>query len=92
MERKNGNSKNSDNPSEIAKDIKRFTDDSNYLSDRYSSLLSRYPSQWVAVFNKRVQANHKDLEKLLSVLDKKKLPRGKVVIEFLDTEQHVLVL
>lgn len=79
-------------PKQVERELERFRRSTAVLSSRQSRLIERYPKQWVAVLDGKVVAHAKTFDSLLSQVDKKKLPRGRVVVRYIDKTQRTMIL
>ena len=68
----------------------------NQSARRFSSdrprLIDRYQKQWVAVHNGKVKAQSGSLKALMKQVDEKNLPRGRLMVRFIDQDHQTLVL
>ena len=79
-------------PGQVAADLERFRKSEQALSSRYPRLVDSYAKQWVAVHNGKVRAHAKTLDALLTQVDKKKLPRGKLIVRYIAKSQRTMIL
>ena len=79
-------------PAKICKELAAFRETAMFLSSNRPRLIEHYPDQWVALFDKQVQAHGDELEAVLEELDVKGLPRERAIVRFLDTKPRTLVL
>ena len=79
-------------PAKICKELAAFRETAMFLSSNRPRLIERYPDQWVALFDNRVQAHGDELTSVLEELDAKGLPRERAIVRYLDTKPRTLVL
>ncbi len=73
-------------------ELRRFSRDVDYYQAHREDLLSKYPDQWVAIFNQRVVGAHSDYERLLDQLEENHVPLGRVFIELATRKDELLIL
>ena len=74
----------------IAKKLKRFTQDNEFVSKHWKKLLKQHPDQWIAVLGGKVTVFADDLETLIGSIPEE--DRGSTVIRFVDTDPKTLIL
>ena len=79
-------------PRKVDQELRRFRKSSQRLSERQSRLIEQYPQEWVAGFDGKVVAHARTFTGLLTRVDKKKLPRGQVIVRYIDTTQRTMIL
>ena len=79
-------------PSGVDRDLQAFRRSARVLSSRHPRLIDRYPKQWVAVHQGKVRAQGKTLRSLLAQVDKKGLPRERLIVRFIDKTQRTMIL
>lgn len=80
------------NPKVVDRDLQRFRRSARILSSDRPRLIERYPKQWIAVHNGKVQAQGKTLRSVLTQLDKKGVPRRRVIVRFIDKTPRTMIL
>jgi hypothetical protein len=76
----------------IKEELERARSDALYFESRRPELLHRYPNHWVAVYDKQVVGTAKELPILLTQIDNRGVPRDRVFIEYLTTDDTPLVV
>ena len=79
-------------PKRLDRELQRFRKATELLSSRHLSLIERYPKQWVAVYDGKVRARAKTFDSLMAQVDRKKLPRGHIIVRYIDKAQRTLIL
>lgn len=74
------------------RELDRYRDDALYLEENRAELLRRYPERWIAIYNRQVVGAAKDPGRLIRQLDRKGIPPGDVVREYLTEKEDVLIL
>lgn len=74
------------------KELERFKKDMDYYETHREELLSKYPEQWVAIFNEDVVDAAPDAEQLLDELRKKGVPTEHVFVQHLTRKDELLIL
>jgi hypothetical protein len=78
-------------PAEFLRRQLSFKKSCDYFDAHYFELLSRYPDQYVGIFDGEVRAHATDLIEVLAQLDSLNVPRGITYIEFLATNPRAEV-
>jgi hypothetical protein len=79
-------------PRSVDRDLQVFRRSARVLSSRDPRLIDRYAKQWVAVYQGKVCAQGKTLRSLLAQVDKKGLPRERLIVRFIDKTQRTMIL
>jgi hypothetical protein len=79
-------------PKEIARDLRAFSWTAQFLTSNERRLLKKYPKQWVALYDGKVQASAKSLEEAISKLEQQQLPPNESIIWYMDTSGRKLVV
>lgn len=79
-------------PEKIIEELLQFRKDVILLAQLRPNLTKKYPDKWVAFHNGKVIRIEDTLGGLLKELDKQRLPRNKVVTQFLSTAKRVMIL
>lgn len=77
---------------EEIKEMKEFEEDRIFLEEHKSNLRKKFPNKWVAIYNKQLVAVADDLESLIDELKNKNISPSKAVVEFLPTDETVMIL
>lgn len=80
------------NPDELAQQLKAFARDAEVFSSAREHLIAKYPKQWVAVYDGKVQATSSTLPKLLQMLDRLKVSRDRAIVRFIDRNERTMIL
>jgi len=72
--------------------LKIFEDDTIWLHNNLSSLRSKFEDNFVAVKDKGVIANGKEIQDVINILEKKNLNPSFIVIEFVHKKGVELIL
>jgi hypothetical protein len=72
-------------PVEFVQRQASFKKSCDYFDAHYFELLTRYPDQYIGIFNGEVRAHATDIHQLIAELDTLAVPRGTTYIEFLAT-------
>jgi len=75
------------------KELETFEGNLKWIDKHYEVLRNKYPDQWVAVLNKRVVGNHKDIKKIIRKL-KESFPQNydHIAVEYISTKKIELIL
>ena len=71
-------------PLEVFKSLEKFEKDSDLFKERYAEFLADYPDQFVVFYDGEVQSHAPDLDEVSRLIDDKDLPRGQVVVKFIE--------
>ena len=72
--------------------MRAFNQSARRFSSDHPRLIDKYPKQWVAVHNGKVKAKSGSLKALMKQVDEKKLPRGRLMVRFIDRNHRTFVL
>jgi hypothetical protein len=78
-------------PEQTARALRRFHRAAQALSSDDPRFIDRYDQKWVAVHGRDVIAAE-TLEQLLRDIDDAQIPRGEVVVRYIDRNERVLIL
>ncbi len=78
---------------DLVKELETFEENLKWIDQHYDALKNKYPDQWVAVFNKKVVGNHKNLKKIIRKL-KESFPQNfdHIATEYISTKKIELIL
>jgi hypothetical protein len=78
---------------DLVKELEAFEGNLKWIDEHYDALKNKYPDQWVAVFNKKVVGNNKNLKKIIRKL-KESFPQNydHVATEYISTKKIELIL
>ncbi len=79
-------------PRKVDRELQRFRTSTRVLSSRHPQLIEKYARQWVAVYEGKVRARAKTFDSLMAQIDKKRLPRGHIVVRYVDKTQRTMIL
>lgn len=71
-------------PEQLAADLKRFGEDSDYIYDHLEEWRELYPDKLVAVFNLQVVAVADTADEMREVLRRDNVPFGRSAIKFIE--------
>ena len=66
--------------------------DSDYLKKSYEDLKKCYQNEFVAIKDGNVIAHHQEMDKILNLIQKKRIDPTTVLIEFLHPSDMILIL
>ena len=78
-------------PKVVARELSSFRKSAQVLSSQSPRLIDRYPRQWVAVYERRVRATGKTLRSLMTQVEKKELPKNRIIVRYIDKNQRTLI-
>ena len=76
----------------VAERLKRFSKSASLFSSQQNNLITKYPKQWVAVFDGKVVANAKTLDEVLAELLRQGVPKGEAMIRYLERQRRKFIL
>lgn len=79
-------------PRSVDSELQLFRKATRVLSSNRPRLIDHYQKQWVAVHQGKVAAQGKTLQSLLTQVDKLGVPRGHVIVRFIDRTQRTMIL
>ena len=79
-------------PEEIDRDLQSFRKSAMLLSSSHPRLVDSYENQWVAVYEGDTVAHGDTLKEVLEKIDKKGIPRGHVVVRYIDRAPRTMIL
>ncbi len=79
-------------PKRLDAELQQFRKDTELFSSRRNSLLKKYPKRWVAFYHGRVRADSATLDSLLAETDRIGIPRGHIVVQFMETDLRTMIL
>lgn len=79
-------------PRKIADELKRYRKSALMLSRQRPRMIEKFPQKWIALFDGEVKATDKSFDKLMEKIDEQKLPRGEILVRFIDNTQRTLIL
>jgi len=81
-----------DNPEDIAKNLKEFSESAKLLSDSKANLLDNHELYWIGIYKGEVSVKSKKLSLLLEKLEKRNIPLEDTVIRFVEKNKRALIL
>ena len=79
-------------PADVDRDIQKFRKSARVLSSKHSRMITRYPKQWIAVYQGKVRAQGRTLRSVLAQIDEKEIPRGDVIVRYIDKNERAMIL
>jgi len=79
-------------PRAVDRELRAFKRTARVLSSKTPRLIDEYPKQWVALYNAKVQAHAATLQSLLAQVEERGLPRGHVIVRYIDRTQRTMIL
>ena len=79
-------------PEEIDRQMRQFKEAAKLLSTDQPRMIGKYPKQWIAVFQGSVAARGRTYASVLEQLNNQKIPRGQVVIRFIEKNHRTMIL
>lgn len=79
-------------PRKIDEELVQFRRAAQRFSSDQPRFIEKYPNQWVAVFDGKVEASAKTHDDLLRAIDEKKLPRNRVMTRYIEDRQRTFIL
>jgi hypothetical protein len=76
----------------VQQELKQYRSDAEYFEEHRAELLEQYPERWVAIYNQQVVGVAKDAKRLKRQLERKGIPPGRVVREYLTQKEELLIL
>lgn len=80
------------NREELDAHFRQFCIDSDYLNSIWAQVKKDYPDQYVAVYKGQIVATHKNLKKLLAMMDDKDVPANHAAVRFAAKKPRKLIL
>ena len=77
---------------QVLEDLSSIRRSQKVFSGQHCQLSREHPNQWVAFHNGQVAALGDSLDGVLEAADEKKIPRGKMVIRYLDPDPKLMIL
>ena len=79
-------------PKDVDREIQSFRRAARVLSSNHPRLIDLYPKRWVAVHRGKVRATGKTFRSVITQVDRKGLPRGSVIVRYIDRNQRTMIL
>jgi hypothetical protein len=79
-------------PKLLDAEMESYRRDVDVLWSHFAELAAKYPKQWVAVYNGKVQASAPNLDRLLVAVAELGLPRERIAVRYMDTTPRRMVL
>lgn len=79
-------------PADVDRDLQKFRESARSLSSKHSSMIARYPKQWIAVHQGKVRAQGRTFRSVLAQIDEKGIPRGDVIVRYIDKDERTMIL
>jgi hypothetical protein len=81
-----------ENIRQVCNEFKCFRKSGLLLSSHHKRMIDHYPEEWVAVYNGIIEAHGTDYEKVLAIIDDKKLPRNLTIMRYISKKQRSMIL
>ena len=79
-------------PKDVACELQSFRRAARVLSSNHPRLIDLYPKQWVAVHRGKVRASGKTFRSVMTQVDEKRLPRGSIIVRYIDRNHRTMIL
>lgn len=79
-------------PQGVDRELQSFQRTARILSSSHPRLINRYPKQWVAVHNGKVRASGRTFNSVMTQVDKKGLPRARIIVRYIDRNRRTMIL
>ena len=79
-------------PKRLDVELKAFRKSAELLSSKQAHLIEEYPKRWVAVYRGSVKADGRSLDEVLARVDELNVPRGSVLIRYIDRNLRRMIL
>ena len=77
---------------QVLEDLGSIRRSQKAFSGQHRQLSREHPNRWVAFHNGKMAALADSLDGVLEAADEKKIPRGKMVIRYLDPDPKLMIL
>ena len=79
-------------PKKVGRELRSFRRSAKVLSSHHPRLIDEFEKQWVALYKGTVRAQGKSFASLMTQVDKAELPRGRIVVRYIDRNQRTMIL
>ena len=79
-------------PKQIDEELSQFRETTKMLSSQSPRMIEEYPHQWVALYGDEVKANGSTLRVVLNAIDEQGLPKGQVIVRFIEKNHRTMIL
>ena len=79
-------------PKQIDEELSQFRETTEMLSSQSPRMIEEYPHQWVALYGDKVKAHGSTLRVVLKAIDEQELPRGQVIVRFIEKNHRTMIL
>lgn len=79
-------------PHKIDQELSQFRETSRLLSPQAPRMIEQYPDKWVALYDQEVQAVGDSMDEVLAQIDRKELPRHRVIVRFIAQNPRTMIL
>ena len=79
-------------PKRLDAELREFSKSAALLSSKQAHLIKDYSKRWVAVYKGAVKADGRSLNQVLAKVDELKVPRGSVLIRYIDRNLRRMIL
>lgn len=77
---------------QVAREMESFRRTATLLSAEHARLIDRYRHEWVGVYDGEVRAHAKTLKGVLKKIAERGLPKERVIVRHIDSDQRTLIL
>ncbi|MEX2226222.1 MAG: hypothetical protein WEB52_07230 [Dehalococcoidia bacterium] len=79
-------------PGVLEKELEAFRESARVLSSKQRHLIARYPKRWVAIYEGDVAADAATLHELMAEIEDRGLPRGHMIVRYIDKNPRKMIL
>ena len=79
-------------PKKLARELRSFSRSARLLSSDQHRLITKYPRQWVGVYDGKICASAKSFNAVVSQLKRQGVPPSEAIIRYIDTSGRKLIL
>lgn len=77
---------------QVAQELQSFRQAATFLSAEHARLIDRYRHEWVGVYEGEVRAHAKTLKGVMKKIVEQDLPKERVIVRHIDSDQRTLIL
>ena len=79
-------------PSQIASDLREFSESAEFLSSEKANLIESHPSKWVGVHKGAVRAIGESLSEVISTLRDEGIDADETIVRYISKDPKTLIL